>query len=390
MDTALRAIIGKINKDHGTDTIITGDRLAKKVISRITSGSLALDVALGGGWPVNQWNEIVGEESAGKSATILMTVAANQAKDKAWTCVWVAAEEFVPSYAEMLGCDLKRIIVVDMNGMESAFTAVMKFMETKLVDAVVIDSLPALVPEREELGEMGEIPVGLGAWLTGQFFRKQGTAAKRSLTEAERPVTGFVVNQWRDQIGVKYGDPRTTPGGKAKNYWFFTRVEVRRDEWIVDGKDDGVDRRVGQTIKARIFKNKTTRPHQVGVYDYYFADGPGDLKAGSYDLLKECINLGVRYEVIERKGAWYHFGGQQWNGRAELLLGIREDPALSERIKAEVLDVAVKGKVKPPQEPGDADDEGSTDDGVDVEAPARKVAPRRAAAQKRKVTRKSS
>ena len=334
METAFAKVVAQLNKKFGEGTVVLGEAIRNDLIERKTSGSLALDVILGGGWPTNQWHEIVGEASNGKTALALKTVAANQQRDPEFVTVWVAAEQWVPSYAEMCGVDLSRVYVINTNLMEEAYEAVIAFTDSKAVDCIVIDSLPALVPGAEDEKEMDEATVGRGALLTGKFFRKVGKASKRSLTEKERPFIGLVINQYRMKIGVMYGDPRTTPGGEAKNYAFFTRVEVKRDEWIESGT--GQDkRRVGQTIKVRTLKNKSAPPSQTAYIDFYF-DGSGTCPAGAYDFAKEIVALGIINKVIIRAGAYYRYEGRQWQGADALVASIREEVDLADTLTKDV------------------------------------------------------
>jgi recombination protein RecA len=335
MNAELVKVLQKINKKYGDDTIILGSEIRTDVSQRYTSGSVSLDVALGGGWPVNQWHEIIGEASNGKTAIALKTIAANQKKNPDFTTVWVAAEQWVPSYAEMCGVDSSRVYVVSTNVMEEAYESVIQITESKAVDCIVIDSLPALVPTTEDDKEMEESTVGRGALLTNKFFRKVGKASKRSLVEPERPFIGIVINQWRSKIGVMYGDPRTTPGGLGKDYAFFTRCEVRRDEWIEVGT--GQDkRRVGQGIKVRVLKNKSAPPSQVATFDFYFAKGNG-LLAGDIDFAKEILAIGIVNKVITRAGAYYRYADRQWQGSDAMLDSIREEVDLKETLESDVL-----------------------------------------------------
>jgi recombination protein RecA len=337
----LAKVIQGINKKMGTDTIVLGSDIRDDFMGRITTGSVALDVALGGGWPLNQWHEIIGEESQGKTAIVLQTIAANQKRDPEFTTVWVAAEQWVPSYAEMCGVDTSRVFVVSTNLMEEAYEAVIQIAESKAVDCIVVDSLPALVPSTEDEKTMEESTVGRGALLTNKFFRKVGLASKRSMVEHERPFIGIIINQWRDKIGVMYGDPRTTPGGKGKNYSYFTRTEVRRDEWIEAGTGEE-KRKVGQAIKFRVLKNKSAPPGGTALVDFYFSNG-GELPAGSVDVAKEIIAMGSIYKVIERAGAYYRYGGRQWQGKDAMLASVREEIDLQEALTREVLDAIQAG-----------------------------------------------
>lgn len=349
LNTDLLKVVAKLNKKFGDDTIVIGSNI-RDLSERFTSGSLALDVALGGGWPANQWHEIIGEESNGKTAIAFKTIAANQKRDPEFTTVWVAAEQWVPSYAELCGVDVSRVFVIESNIMEEVYEAVIQIVESKSIDCIVIDSLPALVPSAENEKEMEEFTVGRGAIMTNKFFRKVGKASKRSLTEAERPFIGIMINQWRDRVGVMYGDPRTTPGGKGKNYSYFTRVEIKRDEWIEVGTGDS-KRRVGQTIKARTLKNKSAPPSQTAYMDFYFADG-GSVEPGSYDFAKEIVALGILNGVIKRAGAYYRYAERQWQGADAMVASIKEEIDLKETLEKDVLET-VRASSKYVVEPED-------------------------------------
>ena len=332
---ALLKAINGINKKLGDDTIVKASDVRKDVSARFTTGSLALDVALGGGWPVNQWHELVGEASNGKTAIALKTIAANQKRDPDFTTVWVAAEQWVPSYAEMCGVDTSRVYVIAENRLEEALDAVVEITETKDVDCIVIDSLPALVPNAEDAKEMGEATVGRAALGLNKFWRKIGKASRRSLIHPERPFIGIMVNQWRSKIGVMYGDPRTTPGGQGKDYAYFTRLEIKRDDWIKEGSGQEATR-VGQTIKVRVLKNKTAAPSQVALLDFYFSDCER-FDAGSYDTAKEILALGIINKVIVRAGAYYRYAERQWMGQDAMLASLREEIELKETLEKDVL-----------------------------------------------------
>lgn len=334
MNDEAKKIIALLNKKFGDNVVVLASDIRTDLIPRITSGSTTLDYVLGGGFPGNQWNELIGEPSHGKTALALKTVAANQRLNPEHTTVWVAAEQWVPEYAAMCGVDTSRVIVIETSIMEEAYQAVIQFAESKSVDAIVIDSLPALSPAPEMEKDMSEMTVGRGALLTNKFFRVVGTAMKRSLVEDERPVLGLIINQYRMKIGVMHGDPRTTPGGEGKNYAFFTRCEVRRDEWIEIGS--GTNKvRVGQRIKVRTLKNKTAPPQRVAYFDFYFADG-GDCTAGEFDFAKEVASLAVVKGIIDRKGGWYYHGERKWQGIEPVIASIREEVDLKEALEKEV------------------------------------------------------
>jgi recombination protein RecA len=330
-----RKIVATLNKKFGNNVVVVASDIRSDLIPRITSGSTTLDYVLGGGFPGNQWNELIGEPSHGKTAVALKTIAANQALNPDHTTVWVAAEQWVPEYAEMCGVDTSRVIVIETNVMEEAYQAVIEFAESKSVDAIVIDSLPALSPAPEMEKDMNEMTVGRGALLTNKFFRVVGSAIKRSLVEDERPVLGLIINQYRMKIGVMHGDPRTTPGGEGKNYAFFTRLEIRRDEWIETGSGNNKVR-VGQTIKVRTLKNKTAPPQRVAYFDFYFAEG-GECVPGDYDFAKEIAAMAVVKGIIDRKGGWYYFGERKWQGIDSAIDSIRAEIDLKEQLQQLVL-----------------------------------------------------
>jgi len=334
MNDEAKKIVAQLNKKFGAGVVVVASDIRSDIMPRFTSGSTTLDYVLGGGFPGNQWNELIGEPSHGKTAVALKTIAENQARDPNFTTVWVAAEQWVPEYAEMCGVDSSRVIVIETTIMEEAYQSVIQFAESQSVDAIVIDSLPALSPAPEMEKDMSEMTVGRGALLTNKFFRVVGAAMKRSLTENERPVLGIIINQYRMKIGVMHGDPRTTPGGQGKDYAFFTRCEIRRDEWIEIGPS-GNKSRIGQRIKVRVLKNKTAPPQRVAYFDFYFADG-GDCSVGQYDFAKEVASLAVVKGIIDRKGGWYYHGERKWQGIEPVIASIREEVDLKETLEKEV------------------------------------------------------
>jgi len=327
-------VVAQINKKLGSNTVVTADLV--QIPKRITTGSLTLDVVLGGGWPMNHWVEVIGEASHGKTAIALKTIGANQKLNPDFTAVWIAAEQFDPGYAEMCGVDTSRVILVETNSMEDAFESVIKFMESKSVDMVVIDSLPALVPSAEDEKAMDEFTVGRGALITNKFFRKVAGATKRDMVEEERPVLGLMINQYRMKIGVMHGDPRTTPGGLGKDYAFSIRCEVKRDEWLDVGTGQE-KQRVGQTIRVRTIKNKTFPPQQTAYLDFYFSAG-GPIPEGEYDRGKEIVALSILNGIVERRGGWMYYGDRKWQGAQALIDSLREEIELSEEISKAVLE----------------------------------------------------
>ena len=321
------ALIEKVNKRLRSPVLTYADKL--QTFQRVVTGSLAYDLALGGGWPLNVWNEIIGLESHGKTVMALKTIAANQLSDPLYSVLWIASEDFNADWAMTLGVDLKRVVLAATNVMEDAYSIIIEGLESQAVDAIVLDSYPALVPAAEAEAEWGDATVAIGARLTNKLMRVSNPAMRRG--EGERSCLCLIINQWRDKIGSFMGDPRTTPGGKGKNFSYFTRVEVVRDGWL-----EGPGKvKVGQTIKIRTVKNKTAPPLRVAVSDFYFED-QFPFTTGQYDTVAEVWNIATTYGIIERHGAWFHYGDQKWNGKEPVLQAMREDLDFQRAVDAQV------------------------------------------------------
>jgi recombination protein RecA len=343
LDAKALELIAKVNKALGEDTFIRASQLVTP--RRFTSGSLGLDVILGGGLPGNQWTEIIGKYSSGKTATALKMIAANQAADPGFTALWVAAEPFDDDQAQALGVDLDRLILQPHGQeMEVAFEVMLTAAESQAVDCIVLDSYPALVADEEDEKSMAEDTVAKGARLFGRFCRKGGKATRRAYDGSERAMCGIIINQWRDKIGgfSRFGTPQTTPGGNAKDYFFWARLDVARDEWLTEkrpGVKDPVT--VGQTMKYKMIKNKGAAPQQIARVGFYFRGAPTlGFRRGDYDLASEYFTVGTLYRVIRKSGGWYYFGDEKWQGGDKVVQALREDRALQHAVAAEVLELA--------------------------------------------------
>lgn len=338
-----RAVMAQINKKHPGSVIVAS---TMPTTSRFTTGSLSLDVMLGGGWPANQWNEIVGSESSGKSTIVHKTIAANQRQDPEFATFWVAAEHYDTEWASTLGVDVDRVAVYSTNAMEDAYTAMLNASQSRAFDAVVLDSYPALVADDEAEKDMDQATISAGARVTGRFFRKVGSATRRSLIETERPLLALIINQWRDQIGgwsPSGMTPKTSPGGRAKNYAYYTRLEASRTEWIDEKRPGGGSVRVGQVIKMKTIKSKSAAPQQVASVRFFFADSTSGALKGDYDTAAEMVTMGVLYGLITLDGSWYKYGGQQWHGEKKLNAAFRQDIDLQEQLAADVLAMVQPG-----------------------------------------------
>lgn len=322
----IEEIAKTINDKFGFDVLVTGDKVLPD-IPRLSTGILSLDLALGGGWVANQWNEIVGVESASKTSLAYRTIAAAQQADPNFFTLFVAAEKFVPELAEAIGVDISRVWVFESKIMEEVFDLCVRAAKNRVVDLLVIDSLPALVTLKEDEKDLRDgILVSPGAKIISTFFKQYAEASQRSLTDPDdRRLTSIMINQWRDHIGgwSPTGNPQITPGGKAKNYFFFTRVELARIEWLQTVKKDNTTR-IGQTVRARTIKNKAYRPQQEAQYDFYFADGAGHHK-GEFDIYQDVANVALGLELFDSPR--YSFGGIKIaTKKEEIAEGLRAHP----------------------------------------------------------------
>lgn len=338
----VQAWVNERNKKLGPNTVVLASDIV--IPKRFTTGSLSLDVALGGGWPGNQWAEVIGHESSGKTAIVLKTIAANQAMDKDFTTFWLAAEHYDTDQATALGVDNDRVVVTPTQDMELGLDFLLDAAESKLYDCLVLDSYPAMLPDQEDENAMNEATVAAGAKMFNKFWRKAGKASRRNPDGSERAMLGIVINQWRDKIGTfsRFAKPETSPGGHGKDYAFYTRVKLARAEWIEE-KRPGLPKpvKVGQAVVIETIKNKSAAPRQKAEVDFYFRNAiMSGYRRGDYDLGKEYVSQGVLFGVIQLSGSWHHYAGQKWISRDATEAALREDRGLQEQLAAEVLEVA--------------------------------------------------
>ena len=332
----------RMNKALKAELLIGANDLA--IPKRFTTGSLSTDVILGGGWPGNQWGEIVGKSSAGKTFLALKSIAANQAIDPAFSALWVCSEHYNTEWAEALGVDNTRVLAVPTMQMETALQVLLEGTASQEFDALVLDSFPALLPKEEDEKAMDQFTTAVGARTLGKWVRKAGDASIRPYDGSGRAFFGIIINQWRDKIGgfSPFGTPQTTPGGNGKDYFFYTRVDVSRKEWIKE-KRPGIDEPVivGQTQLVKTIKNKSAAPQQRTEVDLFVRKCFGrGLDRGDYDVLAEYFNVGRALQIIGQKGAFYTFGGAQWQGKDKMKEALRSEPALRDALRAEVLEAA--------------------------------------------------
>lgn len=337
-------LIAKINKEHGEGSVVMGTDMT--LAGRFPTGSLSLDVILGGGWAANQWVEVYGKESHAKSAIVLKTIATNQQLDPNFTTLWIASEHYNDEYARMLGIDNDRVIVVATQEMEFAFETIIQFLGAQAVDCVVLDSYPALIPGEEADKSMDDAVVAVGARKVGKFFRKVGAASKRPTDGSGRNFLGIIVNQLRADIGgfSPHGTPTITPGGTGKNYFFYSRVLVKRDDWLYEARPGKGKTIVGQTIKMQTIKHKAGPAQQIATVDFYNRDAPLlNFFEGDFDTVKEMLTYALLYDIIVRRGAYYTYGERKWGpGKESLLASMREEVDLQEALREAILEAAAR------------------------------------------------
>lgn len=332
------ALVAQLNKKYGPETMIMASDM--RIAPPFATGNLPLDIILGGGFAANKWTEIIGFESSGKTTVVHKTIANQQAKNPDHSTLWVAAEDYDFDWAQKLGVNTDQVIVAETNAMEEAYEVMLDFAGSRSVDAIVLDSYPALVPDEEAAKAMDELSISLGARVTNKFFRKAGKATKRSHLTDERAVMGIVINQWREKVGAfsPQGTPKTTPGGLGKNFAYWTRLEVSRAEFLDEATPGKGKARVGQAMKFKTVKHKSAGPQKTAETHFYWDDSLSrGITAGNWDVVRDLMTWGVFYDVIRRRGRYFDFGDRTWDTKDAILDALRGELDLQDEISAAVL-----------------------------------------------------
>ena len=320
---ALETAIAQIEKNFGKGAIMRlGDDIPVNV-EAIPTGSLSLDLALGiGGVPRGRIIEIYGPESCGKTTLALHIVASAQKNggEAAYIDVEHALE---PAYARALGVDIDNLLISQPDTGEQALEITEQLVRSGALDVVVIDSVAALLPRSELEGEMGESSVGVVARLMSQALRKlAGVVSKTNC------IVVFI-NQLREKIGVMYGNPETTPGGRALKYFASVRIDMRRIETLKNGSE-----MIGNRTRAKVIKNKVAPPFKEAEFDIIY--GQGISKVG------EIIDLAVKLELIDKAGAWFTVGETRLQGRDNVREYLEQNPEVMDRLEQQIRDNAHK------------------------------------------------
>ncbi|MBR3363292.1 MAG: recombinase RecA [Solobacterium sp.] len=317
-DQLLQEALKAIEKEYGKGSIMRlGDR-AEVSVDAIPSGSLALDQALGiGGYPKGRIVEIYGPESSGKTTLALHAIA--ECQKQGGRCAFIDAENAIdPVYAKNLGVDIDELILSQPDSGEQALEITEVLIKSGAIDLVVIDSVAALVPQAELDGEMGDASVGLQARLMSKAMRKLAGVMNRSNT------TVIFINQLREKVGILFGNPETTPGGRALKFYASVRLDVRRGETLKNGSEA-----VGNATKIKVVKNKVAPPFKTATVNIIYGEG--------ISKADEVINLAVENDIIMKAGAWFSYEGDKiGQGFQSVREYFKNNPEFAEKVTAQV------------------------------------------------------
>ena len=322
---ALQLTMDKIEKSYGKGSIMRlGDRAVDEVAA-ISSGSIALDVALGvGGYPKGRVIEIYGPESSGKTTLAIHAIAEAQ-KAGGIAAIVDAEHAFDPYYAKNLGVDIDELLISQPDSGEQALEIVDNLVRSGAIDIIVIDSVAALTPKAELEGEMGDSKMGLQARLMSQALRKLTANISKTKTCC------IFINQLREKIGVMFGNPETTTGGNALKFYASVRLDIRRIGQVKDGEEVQ-----GNNVRVKVVKNKVAPPFRKAEFDIMY--GEGISKSG------EIVDLGVQYNIIKKSGSWFSYGETKLGqGRETVRKLIIDNPELAHELETKIVE-AITGK----------------------------------------------
>ncbi len=344
---AIQTAMGQIEKKFGKGTIMKLGENATMNVSAISTGSLSLDLALGiGGVPRGRIIEIYGPESSGKTTVALQVIASAQKAGGA--AAFIDAEHALdPVYARALGVDVDNLLVSQPDSGEQALEVAEALVRTDAIDVIVVDSVAALVPRSEIEGEMGQSSVGVQARLMSQALRKIAGAIAKS------QCAFIFINQLREKVGVMYGNPEVTTGGRALRFYSSVRIDVRRGEQL---KEKGEI--VGNHIKCKIAKNKVAPPFRVAEFDILYGQG--------ISRESEIIEIALKYDVIQKSGSWFSYHGERLaQGKENVRLLLKDKPDLAEEIAQKAILLSKEGEKPMTDSLFDAEQDDDDDLGLD-------------------------
>ncbi|TVR20729.1 MAG: recombinase RecA [Ilumatobacter sp.] len=341
-DKALDMALAQIDKQYGKGSIMRMGEKTTMGIDVISTGALSLDLALGiGGLPRGRVTEIYGPESSGKSTLAMHVVA--EAQRNGGTCAYIDAEHAMdPIYAKAIGVDIDQLLISQPDTGEQALEIADMLVRSGAVDVLVVDSVAALTPRAEIEGEMGDSHVGLQARLMSQALRKLTANLNKTNTIA------IFINQLREKIGVMFGSPETTPGGRALKFYSSVRLDIRRIESLKDGAEV-----VGNRTRVKVVKNKVSPPFRQAEFDIMY--GKGISREGS------LLDMSVDLDIVKKSGAWFTYEGEQLGqGRENAKNFLKDNPEITMEISDRVM---VAAGLKPGDE-SDPVDEADAADGA--------------------------
>ncbi len=315
---ALELAFNQIEKQFGKGAIMKLGENTHLNVESISTGALSLDIALGiGGVPRGRIVEVYGPESSGKTTVALHIIA--EAQKAGGEAAFIDAEHALdPVYAKKLGVDIESLIVAQPDTGEQALEIAEALVRSGAIDVIVVDSVAALVPKAEIDGEMGDSHVGLQARLMSQALRKLAGVVSKSNT------TAIFINQLREKVGVMFGSPETTPGGRALKFYSSVRLDVRRIETLKRGTD-----MIGNRTRVKVVKNKVAPPFKLAEFDIMYGEG--------ISRVGNIIDVGVQVDIINKSGAWFSYGDiRLGQGRENSKIYLSENPELAQEIEDKI------------------------------------------------------
>ncbi|MCS7164781.1 MAG: recombinase RecA [Candidatus Calescibacterium sp.] len=320
-DQILKSVISQIEREFGKGSIMKLGQRERMIVESISTGSLSLDIALGvGGFPRGRISEIFGQESSGKT-TLALTAIAN-AQSSGGIAAFIDAEHALdPEYARKIGVDVDNLYISQPDSGEQALSIVEMLAKSNAVDIIVIDSVAALVPQAEIEGQIGDQFIGLQARLMSQALRKLTSIVGKSRTAV------IFINQIREKVGVMFGNPETTPGGRALKFYASVRIELRKIDNIKKGEVS-----IGSRIKAKVVKNKVSPPFKEAQFSIIFGKG--------IDRIGEIADLATEINIISKSGSWYSFGDEKiGQGREKVIEFLESNPEKCKEIEGKIIEI---------------------------------------------------